>query len=409
MPTPTRQAPPQTLRQAKKAYKKSTTVISETERRQIERNAVLKERADSIAKRERQKKTNQQKRESKETKDRETRRKMGIPEPGLVNLSPRQVRMSQFFGRGPRSKQTGDDKDLEEDDSTDSNIIQEGHVIVRGLLQEQSDAVRNCQYRQSAATCKEGPAQQQKQSCNENIIQADRILLRERSDDCSHTSSSIRHKKSETVTSPPLLPPPVIVRINASWDEQPEPEDNWDDFLASNTQIARELSVDTKLGNTKKLSSRTPDFVLHPQLIDGELNGAMSQGLEKSADYTEKHLRAMNSPSVQADLLLMKEENSALTTIILSEVIHDPVRKTKAPDHTVRENVVSSKSFDEFQDSETEDLLQAMETPTGVANVQNVNHTVREVSPSQKIINSICTPTLEDFEWSSQELRGLVP
>ena len=104
---------PQTSRQAKRAYQKSRAVSgpSKTDLKRLERAAVLQERANRIKKREAQKAANRQKRMEKEQKEREARKRMGIPEPKKMYISPRQERLSQFVRGGRKGKEQEEDEE----------------------------------------------------------------------------------------------------------------------------------------------------------------------------------------------------------------------------------------------------------------------------------------------------------
>ena len=100
MPIPIPQKP-QPLRQAKKAYQKASGPrISDAERRRLQRAEQLQERADRIKEKDKQKRINRKKKEEKEQKERDTRRRMGLETEREDKLSPRQVRIGVFFGRG---------------------------------------------------------------------------------------------------------------------------------------------------------------------------------------------------------------------------------------------------------------------------------------------------------------------
>ncbi|KAL9121709.1 MAG: hypothetical protein Q9187_001733 [Circinaria calcarea] len=99
MPVPIPQKP-QTLRQAKKAYQKASGPrISDAERRRLQRAEQLRERADRIKEKDRQRRINRKKKEEREQKDRDTRRRMGLEAEAEDKLSPRQVRIGVFFGQ----------------------------------------------------------------------------------------------------------------------------------------------------------------------------------------------------------------------------------------------------------------------------------------------------------------------
>ena len=97
---------PQTLRQAKAAYRKSglNRRFTEVETRQINRNAELLERADRIKKKELKKKRNKQNKEHKLEKEKEARRKVGLPEVREAYISPSQPKLGAFLRTGMHQK-----------------------------------------------------------------------------------------------------------------------------------------------------------------------------------------------------------------------------------------------------------------------------------------------------------------
>lgn len=188
---------PQTSKQAKRAYRKSGGIpgLSETDLKRLERAAVLQERAERIKKREAQKAANRHKRVEKEQKEREARKRMGIPEPKKVYVSPRQERLSQFVrGGGGRSKGQGEDDTLEEvaEESEASDQSLEDLLVDQDCLLERGSPVR--------------PLQPMK--CD-----------RQRSQDDQNPHAS------------PLKPAATH-------------SDDWAAFFVSNTQIQRELTDD---------------------------------------------------------------------------------------------------------------------------------------------------------------------
>ena len=87
---------PQTLKQAKKAYRKAGPGprFSEVELRRLARAAELQERADRIKDREKKKKANRKKREEKMEKEREARRKAGLSEIREAYVGPSQLKLA---------------------------------------------------------------------------------------------------------------------------------------------------------------------------------------------------------------------------------------------------------------------------------------------------------------------------
>lgn len=93
---------PQTLKQAKKAYRKAgaTPRMSEAELRRLARAVELQERADRIKEREIKKKANRKKKAEKMEKEREARRKVGLPEIREAYVGPSQLKLAFPGARG---------------------------------------------------------------------------------------------------------------------------------------------------------------------------------------------------------------------------------------------------------------------------------------------------------------------
>ena len=100
---------PQTLKQAKKAYRKAgaSPRFSEIELRRLARAAELQERADRIKEREKKKKINRKKKEEKMEKEREARRKAGVPEIRDAYIGPSQLKLAFPGACGKGKKDAG--------------------------------------------------------------------------------------------------------------------------------------------------------------------------------------------------------------------------------------------------------------------------------------------------------------
>lgn len=98
----------QTLKQAKKAYRKSgaTVRLSDSELALIERRAVLQERADRIKEREARRKANLKRKEERNQKEREVRQRMNLPSPtkGGFHVGPSQLHLGDFMVMGGKRK-----------------------------------------------------------------------------------------------------------------------------------------------------------------------------------------------------------------------------------------------------------------------------------------------------------------
>lgn len=117
---------PQTLRQAKKAYRKSgaTVRLSESELAISERRSVLQERADRIKEREARRKANIKRKEERNQREREARARMGIkeqPKEGTTHVGPSQLSLGGFLGGGRKRA-----RDSEEDGNAGVSRITTG-------------------------------------------------------------------------------------------------------------------------------------------------------------------------------------------------------------------------------------------------------------------------------------------
>ena len=89
--------PAQTIKQAKADYKKNGPRLSSQQERQLKRSAELFERAQKIKEQEQRKKIAKEKRVRKEEKDRELRRRSGLPSQPLPKIAASQQLLSGFF------------------------------------------------------------------------------------------------------------------------------------------------------------------------------------------------------------------------------------------------------------------------------------------------------------------------
>ncbi|MCJ1449674.1 hypothetical protein MMC28_000002 [Mycoblastus sanguinarius] len=109
---------PQTIKQAKKAYRKSgaTVRLSESELAQIKRRAELQERADRIRERESKRKANLKRKEDRTHREREARYRMGASSPRKdgIHVGPSQLPMGNFLAVGSKGKKEEKPLEVEE-------------------------------------------------------------------------------------------------------------------------------------------------------------------------------------------------------------------------------------------------------------------------------------------------------
>ena len=203
---------PQTLKQAKRAYRKSgaTIRLSASEIAQAERRAALQERADRIKEREARRKANLKKREEKIARERETARRMGRnfaddKKPGW-KVGTSQLSLGGFLGGVQK---------LHPDQEVPKNLQpEENRENVEITAQQEQDEV------DKFVTCMSPPGPQSAKS----IVQ-DHVCFppKER----SPNSFAIR-----------MSPPPKRLPRSVALAD-----DTFDDCFPSNTQIERELSL----------------------------------------------------------------------------------------------------------------------------------------------------------------------
>ncbi|KAA6416306.1 MAG: hypothetical protein FRX48_01026 [Lasallia pustulata] len=115
-PPPPRHAPT-TLKQAKKAYQKTGAGprLSEAEVARLQRLQEREEKHERMRERERKRLLNRKKRDEKIAKEKELRKKMGLPEPGAPYIGPSQARISQFVKGGKTVRFEGAAEQKEEE------------------------------------------------------------------------------------------------------------------------------------------------------------------------------------------------------------------------------------------------------------------------------------------------------
>lgn len=129
---------PQTLKQAKKAYKQAgaTPRFSKLELRRLDRCGELLERADRLKAKGRQKKANKKKRDEKLGKEKEARRKAGLPEVREAYVGASQLKLD-FVGAATRLKEN----EQTENQCPHNFMKQPSQLPTRGPLQPRSSNI----------------------------------------------------------------------------------------------------------------------------------------------------------------------------------------------------------------------------------------------------------------------------
>lgn len=280
---------PQTLKQAKKAYRKSTGAVrlSESEKAMLERRAVLQERADRINEREARRKANLKKKEERVQREREVRHRMGVPTPPRkegIHVGPSQLHLSGFIYGGAKRKREDDE---DEKDGEESGAQKEKQLVVPEQYERSMEPPRSRQVPQAfstnASTKWMMPSQTmdtipskvldltlqrnqipqertlparsplQAKSANPTTIQQKPLARNTKSGEIQANSSHLQRLQGSPPNQQPLDPsnqapttnPPVFKKppsLPPPTKPDSVPEDYLDFFFVSNTQIQRELS-----------------------------------------------------------------------------------------------------------------------------------------------------------------------
>ncbi len=275
----------------------------------LERRAVLQERADRIKEREARRKANLKRKEERVQKEREARHRMGIPTPPAkegIQVGPSQLHLSDFMYAGVKRKR--DDK--EEETEEKSGIKEKGELVV----QEQQ-------------TCTMEPplSRQPLQLLSANIVSQRPTM----SQIVKANPPKVRDFALEgTPTSQKPAPVPSKIR---PFELNTAPEDCFDDFFVSNTQIQRELSppptplAENTPNAIPKARPPTPPPASKPPTTDeatADLLALIStQDLDFTPDLTEQPCPSPQaSPDLDSDF-----PDSDLDDIVLEFSLESPV------------------------------------------------------------------------------------
>lgn len=284
MPPIPRTHRPQTLKQAKKAYHRSgaTVRLSDSEKAVLERRAVLQERADRIKEREARRKANLKRKEERVQREREARHRMGISTPPVnegIQVGPSQLHLSEFLYAGTKrkagdevggeEKKTGQQKgeELRTQESpmqpprsrqplgTLSTNASPSWMIPSQIAHANSPKVLDFALQEKRTTPKRAPPARgplQAKSANP-MIQPKPLALDNCMGGLQAKAPNPPRPLALPTDQPPLRQPlPALTRksivsrkplpIPLPPKPEPIPEDCYDDFFVSNTQIQRELS-----------------------------------------------------------------------------------------------------------------------------------------------------------------------
>ncbi|KAI4148676.1 MAG: hypothetical protein L6R39_002721 [Caloplaca ligustica] len=239
---------PQTSRQARRAYQKAGGVprLSEVELRRLQRSAELQERAARIKAHNDRAKENKRKKSEKLEREREARKRMGIPEPTKLKIGSSQLSLGAFVGAAFKKERDGTHR---------PELSLENCRKIKGPIPK-PNPVRH------AAVAPKSAESPTRNSSTEGAI--------------SHNTSisSKQETKPNPPTAPSLMPPPArpplrevscnpIAQPRAQSRAQPRNHDlgslistDWDALFDSNTQVEREIS-DTREKPLAATSTKT--------------------------------------------------------------------------------------------------------------------------------------------------------
>ena len=255
MPPATVHRPPQTLKQAKKAFQKAGKAprISAVEQRRLERAAELRERAEAIEKREKNKKANAKKKAEKEERERKKRKRMGIPEP--VNegyISPRQVRMGVYLGKRKREGVEGEAGD-EVREGVAKKTKEGVEIAPKSPAARYSPSGRNpLRDRSTNVTLRSQSYKTYTAKQQMTVPEEDWAALVESCSEMEHKDELLQSTPKELLMKSKSPHPKfnrVITRSQSQRVIALEPQgitldEEWESMLESNSQIERDISTD---------------------------------------------------------------------------------------------------------------------------------------------------------------------
>lgn len=222
---------PQTTRQARRAYQKAGGVprLSAVELRRLERSAELQERAARIKAHNDRARENKRKKAEKLEKEREARKRMGIPEPTKFKVGSGQLSLGAFVGAGNKRKREEFDRPGL---SLEDCVKIEYPVSDKVILKQEKNMLRRSESPPEDASIGTVVAPETDLPCMEL-------------------------KKTNFATAASLMPPPPprppLRELPANLRVQTisqfkkdgvidKHETDWDSLFDSNTQIEREIS-----------------------------------------------------------------------------------------------------------------------------------------------------------------------
>ena len=425
---------PQTLKQAKKAYRKSgaTVRLTESELAVIERRVVLQERADRIKEREARRKANLKRRDEKIQREREARQRMGIQSPvkGGIHVGPSQLHLGDFMAMAVKRK-TEDtpprDTQVERESILDmeSNGCQKltsAPLSLREPLQAISTNTKAKLEPLAKTAGSKVPAEEYKGSQNRRSMQpAPPRSLHTRPTTPISQQTPFAKPEDPTITieeekmldefrvvsmGPPPLPNSTRAKATYITAQQKPPvfapqgkrpdtvHDCWDDFFVSNTQIVRELSppitkfIPTTLPTIQPPSN--PPTTL-PKLSNNDDASALLSFLStQDLDISDILTQAIPTPPPPEE----EEEEEEDTSTLLAQI---STQDLDFSDQLTQARTGSSDFDDDLTEEDLEDLALEVEMEL---------QSTRESNESQCQEAQLAAEE-DGFELSTQDLREL--
>ncbi|KAL9632734.1 MAG: hypothetical protein Q9204_003669 [Flavoplaca sp. TL-2023a] len=279
---------PQTSRQAKRAYQKAGAIprISAVEQRRIDRAVELEDRAARIRLHNVRARENKRKKAEKDEKDREVRKRMGIQEPSKFKIGPSQLSLGAFVGVGLKHKKSEPVEDEVPECSSPYTPTEDTNTEVISV------------------DCPEIPKATEKPDW---VTQGNVVVSSDPLEDCCDSQPKVDRRtnlppkevtSTTTVPSTTLMPPPpprlssntkVFRSAPPTYTAPSKPivaaaaiDLDWDMFLDSNTQVAREISYHPAKALTTFMDQKSPSarIVHHSTTSVDLLAGISTQDLQ---------------------------------------------------------------------------------------------------------------------------------
>ncbi|KAL9612157.1 MAG: hypothetical protein Q9167_003236 [Letrouitia subvulpina] len=345
MPPQTGYYRPQTLRQAKRAYQKSRSSarLSDIERRRLQREAELQERASRIRLQEERSKENKRKKLKKLERERDVRKRMGILEPENEYIGPSQLRLGTFIKAGAKIDDMEEKENLkplgenDEEKPSPQNTSRLLPVQTPPVIEPVAD--QQCQEKLlMRKSCLKPPLTPLSKPVANDLPKS------------SFGLNSVGKQEASRIYHPPRVPlmripskkvmPPPLRPHQLPRSDHIKPcsalQDDWDLFLDSNTQIQREISDSAP--QTCNASTK-PNHLKPEMLSDSEefFAGISTQDLEYSD--TELSSQPNNEPdnySEFGDDIAVEDLIGVANIVEYKKLEAKKLEKSQSKQHSVR-------------------------------------------------------------------------